>query len=209
MPNFQFDFTLDKFKQLVPNNPKVEEWFESVNLNLPDYQIDTKLRVAAWIAQIGHESGSFKLVVENLNYSADRLLQVFPYYFNSYDQAAQYAHNPEKIANRVYGSRMGNGNEASGDGYRFRGRGLIQLTGRENYTNCSQTMYGDLILLDQPDLLTETDGAVRSACWFWNSRNLNSYADGQDMREITRRINGGYNGMDDRMARYNKAMAVL
>ena len=207
---FQFDFTIDKFKQLVPNNPKVDEWFEAVSANLPDYQIDTKLRVAAWMAQIGHESGDFKWVVENLNYSTERLMQVFPYYFPTYELASQYGRQPEKIANRVYSNRMGNGNEASGDGFKFRGRGLIQLTGKENYTNCSQTMYGDwLILVKDPDLLCETDGAVRSACWFWNSRNLNSYADSQDMREITRRINGGYNGLDDRMARYNRVMSIL
>lgn len=205
---FQFDFTEEKFSQII-NNPHSAEWFVAISDNLPEYQIDTKLRVAAWLAQIGHESGSFKWLTENLNYSADRLLQVFPYYFSDIETASQYARHPEMIANRVYSNRLGNGNEASGDGWKFRGRGLIQLTGKENYTKCSQALYGDLSLLDNPDLLAEMDGAVRSACWFWNSRSLNGYADASAMETITRRINGGLNGYEDRMARYNLALSIL
>lgn len=206
---FQFDFTIDKFKQLIVN-PKSDEWFVAVYDNLPSYQIDTKLRVAAWIAQVGHESGSFKWLVENLNYSADRLLAVFPYYFQDIDMANQYAYQPEKIANRVYSNRLGNGPEYSGDGWKFRGRGIIQVTGKENYTKCSEALYGDKnILLDTPEILADMDGAVRSACWFWNSRNLNGYADQGDMLTITKRINGGTNGYSDRINRYNLAMSVL
>ena len=134
--------------------------------------------------------------------------EVFPRYFRDADPN-DYAHQPEKIANRVYGGRMGNGDEESGDGWKFHGRGILQITGKDNYTECSKAIYGDERLLDTPELLTEKDGAVASACWFWNTRQLNAWSDAENIREVTRRINGGYNGLADRQARYTKALGAL
>lgn len=164
-------------------------------------------RQASFLAQTAHESASFTAVKENLNYSAKALRAVFKKYFPTDELAEQYARQPEKIANRVYANRMGNGDEASGDGWRFRGRGLIQLTGKNNYTSCSADIHVDLIA--NPEWLESPQGAVSSALWYWNKNNLNSYADVEDIRGMTKRINGGYHGLDDRIAKYNKAKEIL
>lgn len=205
---FSFDFTPDKLAACIPN-PKIGDWYDVLVKNLPDYQITTPNRVAQWLAQIAHESGDFRLLTENLNYGAKGLRATFPKYFPTDQLANSYARQPERIANRVYGGRMGNGPEASGEGWRFRGRGLIQITGKSNYTACSQALYGDLVLLDYPEILTEPDGAVRSACWYWTYRKINDPADTADTVECTRRINGGTNGLDDRLARYNRYRRIL
>lgn len=171
---------------------------------LKEYDITSKDRVAAYLAQIGHESGNLKYVKENLNYSAEGLRKTFSKYFPTDQIAQQYQRNPEKIANRVYANRMGNGSEESGDGWKYRGRGLIQLTGKNNYQNCMSALG-----ISDPMYLETPEGAVYSSCWFWKTNKLNPLADVQNMREITRIINGGYNGLDDRMSHYDHILDVL
>lgn len=206
---FQFNFTNDVLDSCI-NNTNSTAWFQSIFdiLSLTDYDITSKLRFAAWIAQCGHESTDFKTLEENLNYRSSALLAVFPTHFTA-AEADAYQHNPQKIANRVYANRMGNGDEASGDGWQFHGRGLIQITGRSNYTACSQAMYGDDRLTTTPELLVQTDGAVRSACWFWQTNGLNALADAANFETITRRINGGIAGEADRLDRYQHAISAL
>lgn len=205
---FQFDFTLEKFQQIIFNN-KSSEWFNAIYSILPQYSIDSQLRVAAFLAQTAVESGDYNRVVENLNYSAKRLTEVFPYYFKTMEKATQYAGQPEKIANLVYSNRLGNGSESSGDGWKYRGRGIIQVTGKYNYNQCSISMYGDNRLVSNPDLLLDKNEAIRSACWYWTSKNLNDYADQNNIDEITYLINGGYNGQQERADKYYLAMSVL
>ena len=164
-------------------------------------------RQAAFLAQVAHESASFTAVKENLNYSQKALRAVFGKYFPTDELAKEYARQPEKIANRVYANRMGNGDEASGDGWKFRGRGLIQLTGKNNYNECGNDL--NMNLIAGPIWLESTQGAVRSALWYWDKNKLNTYADVEDMRGLTKRINGGYHGLDDRIAKYNKAKEIL
>lgn len=185
------------------------EWLEQLNTVLPRYNINTKQRVAAFIAQVAHESGEFKFVVENLNYSASALQKVFKKYFPTADLANQYARKPEKIANRTYANRMGNGDEASGDGFKYRGRGLIQITGKNNYRECSQFIFKDDRLLDDPSYLETKEGALESACWYWTANNLNAIADKGDTELLTKRINGGHNGLSDREEKYAKALKHL
>jgi putative chitinase len=206
--SFDFDFTQQKLEDCIDNSD-IDDWFQPICDILPSYQITSMLRVAAWLAQMGHESEDFCVLEENLNYSAKGLRTVFPRYFPTDALALQYQRNPEKIANRVYDNRMGNGPEESGDGWKFHGRGLIQITGKDNYTHCSNALYGDLRLLDNPELICDMDGAIRSACWFWNSRELNDFADNKDMITITRRINGGTNGLTERVERYQRILNIL
>lgn len=205
---FSFDFTAEKFSRCI-NNPRSEEWFSVLCEILPQYGISTKQRVAGWLSQTGHESGDFRTLSENLNYSAQGLMKTFPRYFPTVALADQYARQPMKIANRVYGGRMGNGPESTGEGWRYRGRGILQITGKDNYRNCSNTLYGDDLLLREPDLLLDMDGAVRSACWFWNSRNINADADRGDVVAMTRKVNGGTHGLEDRQRRYRLCISVL
>lgn len=161
------------------------------------YGINTPLRLAHFLAQTAHESGGFRAIVENLNYSAESLDKVFPKYFkNAGRNASEYARNQEKIANVVYASRMGNGDTASGDGFRYRGRGLIQLTGKSNYTNMAKDMG---ITVEECAAFLETpEGACESAAWFWNKNGLNTLADKDDVVAVTKKINGGTIGLDDR-----------
>lgn len=206
---FDCNFTEDVLKQMLPRNKECSEWFYYLDQILPDYEVTTAPRVAAFMAQCAHESGQFTVLQENLNYSAAGLRKIFPKYFPTDELANQYARQPEKIANRVYGARMSNGPEATGDGWRFRGRGIIQITGRDNYTRCSQDLYEDDTLLQDPDKLCSKDGAIYSACWFWWGRGLNDFADAGDMLTITKRINGGVNGIEDRMKHYNHFLHLL
>lgn len=170
------------------------------------YEITTPRRVACWLGQLAHESASFSRVVENLNYSAAGLLKTFPKYFDA-ALAEEYARNPARIASRVYGGRMGNGSEATRDGWHFRGRGLIQITGRENYARCGEALGVDLTR--RPDLLERPMYAALSAGWYWHEHNLNALADRLDMHAITRRINGGTNGAQDRVELTAKALHAL
>ena len=202
-----FTFTKEQLQLIIGNNPNLDGWHAALSSVLPKYEIDSPQRVAAFIAQCTHESGGFKRLKENLNYKAESLVRVFPKYFPSLDLAKQYAHDQEKIANRVYGSRMGNGNESSGDGFRYCGRGLIQLTGRNNYTKFSESI--GMAVEEVPALLETFEGAVKSACWFWKTNNLNQYADAGDILTMTKRINGGTIGLEDRIKHYNHALEVF
>lgn len=164
-------------------------------------------RLAMWIAQCGHESQSFRRTEENLNYSAEALRRTWPIRFPSHVLAQQFTRKPEAIANYVYADRLGNGPEASGDGWRFRGRGLIQVTGRANYRACGTALAVDLEAA--PELLATDYLAALSAGWFWDSRGLNVFADRGDVREVTHRINGGFHGIEDRTARWARAKTAL
>ena len=164
------------------------------------YGLTTKLRVAHFMAQIKHESG-LKPISENLNYSASGLIRVFRRYFTDLE-AINYASQPKRIANRVYANRMGNGNEASGEGWKYRGRGFLQITGKINYFQLH--IDTDLDCVKNPDLLLEEANAMVSALWFWKKAGLNSLADKNDLKGITRRINGGYAGLSEREKLFKK-----
>jgi len=204
---FTFDFTQDKLAQILPSNPYVEHWFEALCKILPDYDITTPERVAAFMAQTAHESGGYTALKENLNYRAATLRKVFPKYFPDDAIAEQYAGKQEMIANRVYGGRMGNGPEETGDGFRYCGRGLIQLTGKQNYTKFAESI--ETPVDELPEFLGTFEGAVQSACWFWETNNLNQYADSSDILTMTKRINGGTIGLEDRTNHYHHAIQVL
>lgn len=182
-----------------------QKWLDPLNETLTKYQINTPQRIASFIGQCQHESGNFQLLQENLNYSADALMRIWGSRFPTKEEADKYHRNPEKIANKVYGGRMGNTED--GDGWKYRGRGIKQLTGKENYRNCGNGLGVDLVA--NPDLLLEPKYACLSAGWFWNKHNLNEIADKQEYETMTRRINGGLIGFDDRKAKIAQAMQVL
>lgn len=205
--SFDFDFTQEKLAEFLKGNAYSAEWYAACTKILPDYEINTLPRVAAFLAQCAHESAGFKTLKENLNYKAESLRRVFPKYFPTQQLAEQYAHNQEAIANRVYANRMGNGPEESGDGFRYCGRGLIQLTGHDNYQNFADSL--EMAVEDVPEYLGTFEGAVQSACWFWETNNLNQLADASDMLTLTKRINGGTIGLEDRIKHYNHALDVL
>jgi putative chitinase len=197
-------------KECMPQCLNSEQVAKLLNSELTKSDINTKLRVAAFIAQCGHESLDFNRLEENLNYKADRLRVVFPKYFPTDNIAQQYAMKPDKIANKVYANRMGNGNEESFDGYRYRGRGIIMLTGKEMYQRLDDYLKLNGKLIKNPDLLSTADYAIKSAIWFWSVyKDLNLLADKSDMVTITKRVNGGDHGLSDRISRYKKALAAL
>ena len=205
-----FILTREQLAQLLPGNPYLDHWYHALELALPDYDINTPQRVAAFVAQCAHESGGFRALKENLNYKAATLRKIFPKYFPDDATANHYASLPNKqeaIANRVYGGRMGNGPEASGDGFRYCGRGLIQLTGKQNYQNFADSI--ETPVEDIPEFLATFEGAVQSACWFWEANNLNQWADKGDILTLTKRINGGTIGLEDRIKHYEHALHVL
>lgn len=184
------------------------KWLVPLNETFFKYTISTINQQAAFIGQCMHESSGFKTLEENLHYSANALMRVWGSRFPDSDTAEKYANNPEKIANKVYAGRMGNMEE--GDGWKYRGRGLIGITGRENYLNVGLGIGQDL--LTNPDLLLDPKWACMSAGWFWNKKNLNSLCDplsDENIKEQTRRINGGFNGLDDRIAKIRTAVLVL
>lgn len=204
------EITVDQLKQIIPNNPYVDHWCEALNKILPDYEIDTPQRVAAFLAQCAHESGGFTALHENLNYRAVTLRKIFPKYFPDDATAEHYANLPNKqeaIASKVYANRMGNGDEASCDGYKYCGRGLIQLTGKQNYTKFAESI--DTPVEEIPEFLQTFEGAIQSACWFWETNNLNQYADNNDILTMTKRINGGTIGLADRTNHYHHALEVF
>ena len=184
-----------------------EKWLDPLNQTFVKYDINTALRQAAFIGQCQHESANFTKLEEGLNYSATRLMDVWPSRFPSLDVANQYANNPEKLANKVYGGRADLGNTQEGDGFAFHGRGCIQLTGRDSYERCGSSIGVDLI--GSPNRLLDSEYAAMSAGWFWNKKGLNSLADVQDYETMTKRINGGLNGLDDRKAKIAKAREIL
>ncbi len=179
----------------------------SINDTLNKYQINTPLRVSHFLAQLLHESGNLVYVKENLNYSTTGLVTTFHKYFLNEAAATPYARQQDKIANHVYANRMGNGDEASGDGAKFKGRGYIQLTGRDNYAALSKDTGVDFI--NHPEWLEQNKYAALSAGWFWNRAKLNELADKDDVLTITKKINGGTNGLDDRKSRLAKIKTII
>lgn len=185
---------------------KANPWVALIQETADRYQINTNLRLAAFLAQVAHESMCFKRLEENLYYSAKGLLATFPKHFNA-EQAKQYERMPHLIAARAYANRMGNGDEASMDGWKYRGRGLIQITGKENYARCGKEL--GLLLLDEPDLLCVAKYAALSAGWFWKTAGLNGLADQAKLGAITIKINGGENGLAERIELYHQAKSAL
>lgn len=200
-------------KLLQQINPKtkesiLEKYVEPLNRICLEYGIlDNHKRTAAFIAQIAHESGGFNFTLENLNYGAKGLQSVFKKYYPTEKEALAHERKPEQIANKVYANRMGNGDESSGDGWRYRGRGLIQLTGKSNYERFATFM--NMKLEEVPTYLETPEGAIMSAVWFWHTNNLNSFCDKDDFVGLTRRINGGTNGLEDRKHHYELALKQL
>lgn len=178
------------------------------------YKVDTPLRISHFLAQVEHESGGFKRLEENLNYSIEGLIKIFPKYFTisqatepNKAHASQYARKPEKIANLIYANRMGNGDEKSGDGWKYKGAGFIQLTGKSNYQLLTKDT--DLDFIKSPALLLEEPNAILAALWFWSKNNINKYADNDDIKGVTKAINGGQNGLHERellLAKYKKGL---
>lgn len=210
--------TVNQLQEILPKNKYIQDWYDSLAKFLPDYEIDNKRRVAAFIAQCSVESGQFIRLRENLNYRWDRLRVVFPKYFATDAIAQNYAAKPNKqeaIANRVYGGRMGNGPESSGDGWRYCGRGLIQLTGKDNYTAFANSI--DMDLAEVPEYLESFDGAIHSACWYWDINNLNRWVDANDFDGLCDSINigrktqrvGDAHGYQERLNEYNKILRIL
>lgn len=204
------ELTATHIETLAPYAPSPGEWAAALNPALKRFEITSAGRCAAFLAQVAHESGGFRHVLENLSYSAERLMAVWPKRFPTIASTSGYARNPQALANRVYAGRLGNGNEASGDGWRYRGRGLIQLTGRANYREAGEGI--GRALEAQPELVERRDIAALTACWFWHSRGCNALADqGTEsaFETITKRINGGTHGLEDRRGYWRKAKNML
>ena len=209
---FDFEFTKDHLAPIIPGNNDVDDWYDAMCEMLPKYGIKSERRVAHFLSQCAHESANFKRLEENLNYSAKALKAEFGRYFGSAPKrnADEYHRKPEMIANYVYMDefrkyKMGNVNE--GDGWLFRGRGLKQLTGRENYTRFGKSV--GMSAEDAAVYVATKEGAIESACWFWDANNLNDIADTDDVKRMTKKINGGSIGLADRQKRYTHAMEVL
>ena len=204
------ELTKEQLRQIIPKNPYLDHWYSDLSQLLPDYDINTPQRIASFLAQCTHESDDFTALKENLNYRPASLRKLFPTHFETDEIANDYANRPNKqeaIANRMYANRMGNGDEASGDGYRYCGRGLIQITGKDNYFWFAASVQ---ITAEEASQYMQTfEGACQSACWFWENNNLNQFADSGDIITMTKRINGGTIGLDDRKARYAKIMKIL
>jgi putative chitinase len=198
---------LEQLRQICPSNKQPEELLEVLNRILPEYGIDTSKREAAFLAQASHESAQFNTMVENLNYSAAGLCKVWPKRFASVAAAYPYHRNPEKIGNKVYADRMGNGSEGSGDGYMYRGRGCIQTTGKENYQELADCL--DLTLEETVSYCETLEGAITSGAFFWENNSLNQYADSGNFLTLTKRINGKTVGLADRQSQYNLALRLL
>jgi len=204
------ELTKEQLKQLLPKNPYIDHWHHALSILLPDYEINTPKRIAAFMAQCAHESGGFMVLKENLNYKAASLRKLFGKYFPTDELANEYAsksNKQEAIANKIYANRMGNGDESSGDGYKYCGRGLIQLTGKSNYVAFADSL--QISPEEASEYLATFEGAAQSACWFWETNNLNALADKGDILNMTKRINGGTIGLEDRIKHYEHALDVL
>lgn len=201
--------TLEQLQQLFPLTKKttLALYVDPLNFFMEEGEITTRDRICAFLSQVGVESGGLSVVKENLNYSAQGLLLTFKKYFPTKEIAQQYERIPEMIANRVYSNRMGNGPESSGDGWKYRGRGLIQVTGKNNYMQFANDR--GLELQEAIDYLETPDGACESAVWYWSSRNINSAADEKDIVRVTKLVNGGLHGFDQRMAYYQTALTIF
>lgn len=208
--SFKFDFTKEHLGEIIKDDP--DNWYDALCELLPKYGITTERRVAHFLSQCAHESRGFTALEENLNYSAKALKAVFGRYFGAPPKADadEYARNPEMIANRVYNDEFRKykmGNTEEGDGWRFRGRGLKQLTGRDNYTRFGKSV--GMTAEEAAEYVATPAGAIESACWFWDYTNLNEIADTDDVKRMTKKINGGSIGLDDRKKRYKHALNVL
>jgi putative chitinase len=208
--------SLAQFKKFAPNTRYAEQWYDTFfrpqtelggKSLLQEYEINTPKRLAAFLAQCGHESGGFVFLSENLNYNASGLMRVFPKYFPDLAIAKQYERNPQKIANRVYANRMGNGDEASNDGFAFRGRGILQLTGKDNYFWFAASL--SITTQEAAEYMQTFEGAAQSACWFWETNKLNRFVDANDFKGLTKAINGGYIGLADREHHYEMALNMV
>jgi putative chitinase len=208
--------TLAQFKKFAPHSKYQQQWYDTLfgpqtelggKSLLDEYQINTPRRVAAFLAQCAHESGGFVFVTENLNYSAAGLMKIFAKYFPDQATADAYARQPDKIANKVYANRMGNGPESSGDGARYKGRGLIQVTGKDNYFWFASSL--GITPEEASEYMQTFEGAGQSACWYWEQASLNKLADAGDIKAMTKRINGGYIGLADREHHYEIALAMF
>lgn len=202
--------TLEQFQSAFPNATDAEEWCAALETTLPEYDITTAERIAAFVSQCGVETGGWRWFEENMNYSAQRMMQVWPRIFNA-DLAQRCHRKPEMVANYAYGNRMGNGGPETGDGWKFRGRGPIHLTGRKNYTAfATDTFDNPDEILDNPDLVAhDKEVALKSALWFWDINDLNALADTKQITKLSRRVNGGDNGLQERIALFNKLYSLL
>ncbi len=208
--SFSFDFNVNHTRAILKGNPEADQWHQALVDILPKWKITTPQRVAAFMAQCAHESNNFKTLEENLNYSWQGLRKTFPRYFPTDSIAQQYHRQPEKIANRVYddanrSSKLGN--TQPGDGWKYRGRGIIQLTGKNNYLAFAADVG---MTLDQVVEYVQTkDGAVESAAWFWTKRNINAPADQGNIDQVSKLVNGGTIGLEERRAKYNSSLQIL
>ena len=201
------ELTLQHLQAIIGNNPYLEHWYEALSKALPDYEINTPQRLAAWFGETKVESANYTAIKENLNYRPESLVRLWKSHFPTMEIANQYAHNPEAIANRAYGGRMGNGDESSGDGWKFCGRGLIQLTGRDNYQSFADSL--QISVDDAAQYLETFEGCVQSACWFWENNNLNALADQGNIDAISKKVNGGTEGLENRRNFYHQALQIL
>lgn len=202
------EITVEQLKQISPSCKNPEEFVAALNKWLPLYQINTVERVSCFLGQYLHETSGFTKLVENTNYtSVERLQEIFPTKFTTIQIAASYAGKPVAIANRVYANRYGNGDEVSGDGYKYRGRGLCHLTFKDNYRACGADLKIDI--LAHPELLESPDIAVLVGCWYWQKNSLNGLADKDQFKTMTKIINGGYNGLENRISYRDKSLTVL
>lgn len=203
-----FNLNKQTLSEILKGNPDIDQWLEAMQEMFPKYEINTLNRVAGFIAQTAHESNNYKVLSENLNYSSQALDSLFSKYFAKAGRnSADYHRQPEKIANVIYANRMDNGDTASGDGWRFRGGGILQLTGRHNYTEFGKTV--DMTAEQATDYVRTKKGAIESACWFWKTNGLNKFCDADDIVGMTKRINGGTIGLEDRKKHYQHAQEVL
>jgi putative chitinase len=204
------ELTLAQLKQIIPKNPYVDHWYKDLAILLPDYEINTPERIAGFLAQCVHESNGLTALKENLNYKPESLIKIFHKYFPTIELAREYCAKPNKqeaIANRIYANRMGNGDEASGDGYRYCGRGAIQITGKDNYFWFAASI--EITAEEASEYMQTFEGALQSACWFWENNNLNKVADAKDILKMTHIINGGEIGLEDRTEKFNHIIKIL
>ena len=204
------ELTKNHLKELLPKNPYIDYWYDALSKLFPDYQINSAARMAAFMAHCAHESNNFTALEENLNYKPASLRKIFGKYFPTDELAAEYCSKPNKqeaIANRIYANRMGNGPEESGDGFKYKGRGLIQLTGKDNYTFFAGSL--GISVDEAAEYMHTFEGAAQSACWFWETNNLNQWADAGDILTLTKKINGGTIGLEERTQHYHNALAIF
>jgi len=199
--------TETQLSKIVPLNRNISGLAKSINTILPKYDINTPVRISGFLAQCAVESGQFNILIENLNYSSEGLVKTFRKYFPTIESTITYAHNPERIANKVYANRMGNGSELSGEGWKYRGRGAIQTTGKDNYSKLS--IYLNKGLDEAVNYCNTLDGAIESACFYWKNNRINIYADAKNINAMTYAVNGGYNGLSERTAFWQRSLLIL